>query len=139
MILDTNEHNLIRLKEVFEPIELVTASGQFLTVCMRDNGFEIATGDSVEIATGGSLYTIVNGDLVKMGVEDNTDHQTWIAIPLAAFYRLVDELQAAYKPSVEYSTDHEDNANRAIGHMKMGIRRALERLKAISPDVNLPN
>ena len=40
-----NEHRQIRLKNVFEPIELVSTEGESLIICMRDGGFEIAVQD----------------------------------------------------------------------------------------------
>ena len=33
--------NLIQLKKVFEPIVLISAEGEELSICMRDTGFEI--------------------------------------------------------------------------------------------------
>lgn len=45
MQIDVNEHRQIRLKDVFEPIELVSTEGESLIICMRDGGFEIAVQD----------------------------------------------------------------------------------------------
>lgn len=45
MEIDVNEHRQIRLREVFELIELISTSGETLIVCMRDGGFEIAIQD----------------------------------------------------------------------------------------------
>jgi len=41
MEVHVNEHRQIRLKDVFEPIELVSPEGDTLTIAMRDGGFEI--------------------------------------------------------------------------------------------------
>lgn len=41
MNVEVNEEQLIELKEVFEPIKLVTEDGNSLVICMRDNTFEM--------------------------------------------------------------------------------------------------
>lgn len=56
MQIDVNEHRQIRLKEVFEPIELVSTDGEILIVCMRDGGFEIAVQDINEKPPDSTRY-----------------------------------------------------------------------------------
>lgn len=41
MQVDVNEHGTIVLKEVFNPIKLVTRDDETLIITMRDSGFEI--------------------------------------------------------------------------------------------------
>lgn len=41
MKISINEHNQIRLSEVFEPIEIVSTEGQSIFIHLRDGGFEI--------------------------------------------------------------------------------------------------
>ena len=48
MYLDTNEQGQIRLTAIFEPIELVSPSGESIVICMRDGGFEIALREAVD-------------------------------------------------------------------------------------------
>lgn len=65
MEIDVNEHRQIRLREVFEPIELISTSGEILVVCMRDGGFEIAVQDMDEKPPDDtryfSWYKVCNG------------------------------------------------------------------------------
>ncbi len=65
MEIDVNEHRQIRLRQVFEPIELISTSGETLIVCMRDGGFEIAVKDMDEKLPDGtryfSWYKVCNG------------------------------------------------------------------------------
>ena len=46
MRLDVTEQGKIALREVYEPVELVTAEGNTLLLCMRD--------DTVELSVAGS-------------------------------------------------------------------------------------
>ena len=41
MKIEVNEHGTIVLKEVFNPIKLVTADNETLIITMRDSGFEV--------------------------------------------------------------------------------------------------
>ena len=41
MIIETNEHGTIVLKDVFNPIKLQTKEGETLIITMRDSGFEV--------------------------------------------------------------------------------------------------
>ena len=41
MKIEVNEHDTIVLKEVFNPIKLVTNDGEVLIITMRDSGFEL--------------------------------------------------------------------------------------------------
>ena len=46
MQIEVDESGHIVLKEVYSGITLVTAEGARLSVCMRDNGFELASTPS---------------------------------------------------------------------------------------------
>lgn len=41
MKIEINEHGTIVLKEIFNPIKLVTADNETLIITMRDSGFEV--------------------------------------------------------------------------------------------------
>jgi Ni,Fe-hydrogenase I cytochrome b subunit len=41
MKIEVNEHGTIVLKEVYNPIKLVTNDGETLIIMMRDSGFEM--------------------------------------------------------------------------------------------------
>jgi hypothetical protein len=41
MKLETDENGLIVIKEVFNPIKLITSDNEVLVITMRDSGFEI--------------------------------------------------------------------------------------------------
>lgn len=126
MKIDINEENLIRLKEVFEPIELVAASEQRLTICMRDNGFEIATE--------GACYSTSGGDLVRMDAKDGTE-QEWIAIPIKDYMDIVNHLLRGYNPLVQYSEDQRINSSNCISIMRGNIHAALKKLRGLSPSL----
>ncbi len=70
MITGINEHRLIRFKEVFEPIELVSTEGLSLTICMRDGGFEIGIEDVSATSPTVTWYSIQNGTIEPMVMED---------------------------------------------------------------------
>lgn len=55
MKLTVQENQLIKLEEVFNPVVLEAASGEEMSVCMRDHGFEIEYG--------GWLYVLVKGEI----------------------------------------------------------------------------
>ncbi len=72
MEVDVNEQRQIRLKNVFEPIELVTPDGETLIIAMRDSGFEIGVG-SVQPPNntlGFSFYRTRDGEIEPMAMED---------------------------------------------------------------------
>lgn len=41
MKIEVNQHGTIEIKEVFNPIKLVTNEGEVLIITMRDSGYEI--------------------------------------------------------------------------------------------------
>jgi len=43
MRVEVTEKGLIRLEEVFVPIQFQSPAGEFISICMRDGGFEIKT------------------------------------------------------------------------------------------------
>ena len=68
MQIDVNEDGLIRLKEVFNPVEFVSPDGEVLIVCMRDGGFEIASLDTSHKPPDGKRYFTrceVKGGVIK--------------------------------------------------------------------------
>ena len=53
MKIEVNEHGTIVLKEVFNPIKLVTADNETLIITMRDSGFEVCyENDFYELKQG---------------------------------------------------------------------------------------
>jgi len=44
MVLGTNDKGFIELRKVFNPIILISDTGEKLSICMRDSGFEILYG-----------------------------------------------------------------------------------------------
>lgn len=67
-----NEHRQIRLKNVFEPIELVSPEGDTLTIAMRDGGFEIGVS-SIQPPDNTryfSFYRTCNGEIEPMAMMD---------------------------------------------------------------------
>lgn len=80
MEIDVNEHRQIRLREVFEPIELISTSGETLIVCMRDGGFEIAVQDIDEKSPDGiryfSWYKVRNGIIELLSVQDKVSSES---------------------------------------------------------------
>lgn len=61
MKLEVNEHRTIVLKEVFNPIKLVTADNETLIITMRDSGFEVLYE--------GEFYELKNGKVSKQEIE----------------------------------------------------------------------
>jgi hypothetical protein len=57
MKIEVNEHGTIVLKEVFNPIKLVTSENEFLIITMRDSGFEICYQNE--------FYDLKKGELKK--------------------------------------------------------------------------
>ncbi len=47
----------IQLENIYDPIILKALSGQKMTICMRDDGFEIEHG--------GRIYSIYGGEIIK--------------------------------------------------------------------------
>lgn len=58
MKLTVEEDQLVKLEEVFNPIKLVASSGQRMSVCMRDHGFEIEYG--------GRFFSLANGEITQL-------------------------------------------------------------------------
>lgn len=72
MEISVNERHQIRLKNIFEPIELISPDGETLIIAMRDGGFEIGVG-SVQPPNntlGFSFYRIRDGEIEPMAMED---------------------------------------------------------------------
>ena len=65
MRLDTLEDGTIVLREVYNSIVLETVEGNRLAVCMRDAGFEIGVGDSVD-KNNYTWYAAGNGCVERM-------------------------------------------------------------------------
>ena len=53
-----NENNLIQLEEVFNPIVLKSGSGERLSICMRDSGFEFMYEGKMYSAKEGEVKEI---------------------------------------------------------------------------------
>jgi len=68
MIMDINEHRQIRLKDVYELIELQSPSGESIFVCMRDDKFEVM------IEVGGERhytpYIIRDGQIEPLAMQE---------------------------------------------------------------------
>ena len=58
MKITIDEDHVIRLEEVFNPVRLEAKSGQKMSVCMRDHGFEIEYG--------GRFYSLNRGDITQL-------------------------------------------------------------------------
>lgn len=76
MEIGVSEEGLTVLKKIFNPIILITEDGQEITVCMRDNGFEL-TSKKTNPPGAPSLYYVENGDIsfvekVELGHEKQT-------------------------------------------------------------------
>jgi hypothetical protein len=56
MIIDINEHQQIRLREVFEPVEFALPDGESLIIQMRDNSYEIAIENITMKSPDGTRY-----------------------------------------------------------------------------------
>lgn len=53
MKIEVNEHGIVVLKSVFNPIKLITDAGEVLIITMRDSGFEICyQNDFYELKNG---------------------------------------------------------------------------------------
>ena len=53
MKLEVDRNGRIELTEVYEPIILITADNEHLSICMRDSGFEIYyAGDTFNCKRG---------------------------------------------------------------------------------------
>ena len=58
MKLTIEEDRLIKLEEVYNPIKFEAQSGQKMSVCMRDHGFEIEYG--------GRFYSLAHGEITQL-------------------------------------------------------------------------
>lgn len=56
MKFETDEQGAVEIREVFEPVCLVSKSGERLTVCMRDKGFEVSYGDILYRMEKGAIF-----------------------------------------------------------------------------------
>jgi hypothetical protein len=61
MKIVVNEDGNIQLEKVFNPIELVSDSGERIVIIMRDSGFELTYQQSVGAYT--SFITLKNGNV----------------------------------------------------------------------------
>ena len=59
MRIETNQIGVFVLKEVYNPIQLRTNSGEFINICMRDSGFEITYQYNNYEAQNGEIKKIV--------------------------------------------------------------------------------
>lgn len=66
MRLDVDSDGTIILKEVFNSVVLETAEGNRIAICMRDDGFEIGVGDSIN-KDDYTWYSAGNGVIEKLG------------------------------------------------------------------------
>lgn len=72
MEISVNEHHQIRLKNVFEPIELISPEGKVLVIAMRDGGFEIGIGSiqPPDNTLGFSFYRTRDGEIEPIAMKD---------------------------------------------------------------------
>lgn len=68
MKIEVNEHGTIVLKEVFNPIKLVTDDNEFLIITMRDSGFEICYQND--------FYNLKEGKVSRYGDKTKTINQS---------------------------------------------------------------
>ncbi len=61
MKVQVTENAELQLTEVYNPVKLVTNSGEYLSICMRDSGFEFTYG--------GENYIAQNGEISKIKTE----------------------------------------------------------------------
>lgn len=61
MKIDVNEDGSLLLTEVFNTVNLKTASGEELSICMRDDGFEFKYQDA--------WYSAQRGNIIKFNYE----------------------------------------------------------------------
>jgi hypothetical protein len=53
MKIEINQDSILVLKEIFSPVQLKTAYGEIISICMRDSGFEFTYNDETyEIKKG---------------------------------------------------------------------------------------
>ncbi len=130
MIVDVNEERLIVLKNVFEPIVLVTEDGQKMCACMRDGGFEIGT----EKAT----YKVMDGEMTEVHMLAN-DGQVWLAVPRHDISTIAELLAAGYSPRIEFCDNRIVNLGRLVTELKDTIFNALVFLEKIVPGFKMPD
>jgi hypothetical protein len=58
MKITVTKNYQIKLEEVFDPVVLEASSGQKMSVCMRDHGFEIEYG--------GRFYSLNKGEIKQL-------------------------------------------------------------------------
>lgn len=58
MKIDTNEKGLIILKEVYRGVVLETNDGEYMTICMRDTGFDFTYEGNCYFAQKGVITKI---------------------------------------------------------------------------------
>ena len=89
MILDVNEMYQVRLKEVFEPIELISPNGERLFVCMRDGGFELDTPDEAYSVHGGKFTNLATQQPHNNNFAADPESGTAIALDTVKQFRRV--------------------------------------------------
>lgn len=67
MNISVNERYHFELKEVYVPIILRNDSGDSISICMRDSGFELKYK--------GELFEVKNGDITKLNIPNLGDAQ----------------------------------------------------------------
>lgn len=58
MEIGVSEEGCIRLRKVFDPIVLETESGEKLSVCMRDGGFDLRAKDLTVKSEDSEYFTL---------------------------------------------------------------------------------
>lgn len=66
MEIDVTEKGFIQLKKVYNPVILTTEDGESMSVCMRDNGFEITSH--------GITYSVEKGEALPLKVEPKVNY-----------------------------------------------------------------
>ena len=64
MKINTDKYGNIELKEVFSPVSFVSENDEFLSVVMRDSGFEVWYKEK-EDDTKYQIFDFKNGVLIK--------------------------------------------------------------------------
>ena len=65
MKITTDKYGNFELEEVFNPVSFVSENGEFLSVVMRDSGFEIWYKEK-EDDTKYQIYDFKNGKILKL-------------------------------------------------------------------------
>jgi len=71
MKVTTAENGIIKLERVFNPILLETESGEKLSICMRDSGFEFTYERNKYSAKGGEIEQVIKKTTGTYSEEDS--------------------------------------------------------------------